>query len=736
MIHTKSLIRRLACGSWLLAAGLVLGWAGVASAVRVDLTLDKTKVREDAGETTITAKAKVAADAAADIVVVLGLTDATNAQNVRYRIELPTITIPKGKKEATGSIKFTPITDNLRGTDVSDDGAADDLVLTITGNAGASNSVNHATAGNNVGVMLTLIDDDKISTSFDLSFDPGDLSNEAATTSVTVTGTLNGSLAAKDNSFTLAFRNASGVTNAEYNAGVEPDLTGNEAAMNAARDTLVLRRDSDYSATAAALTLRKKRMSGKATITIDPKESKKHDAYIALEAVGIDTLQGIDLNLDGDTGDTFSLTFEASGDFRLEERVVDVDYAGNGDKVDYVSERFFKSGFTAGDSTGLGFDLNLDGSLDNAGSDGSSTTTTPTGTNFTAIASCNGPTTSATTRCNLREADLKFLISTPPAFFKVKDAPIADVKSDGLVATPSMVRENAGRTEVELKVTLKAAVNNDQSVRFTVLTGDDCPDEDDFDCRGRRDIDYTVDVSDLTIPAGETSATTTLVLTPVDNTAAGGSLGFQVTARVGAGDTAGRANITIVDDETLTDAITLSVSPAELKAESGPQDVTVTGALNGKVFDEAVKVTLIISRDGPDEGTTADDNAAQRDTDYTAVIRSLTIPAGAVEGSTTVSITPLQGGDKKIFLTALKSPVKNDDDEDVTVSIATVTLKDADATTAPTASGDLSFGTTDLGATVFPGTVGKAIEPIELPEAEGGEGAKSYSVSATLPAGL
>ena len=86
MIHMKSLIRRLAGGSWLLAAGLVLGWAGAASAVEITLSLDKTKVREDAGETMITAKAKVAADAAADIAVVLSLVDATNAQNDRYRI--------------------------------------------------------------------------------------------------------------------------------------------------------------------------------------------------------------------------------------------------------------------------------------------------------------------------------------------------------------------------------------------------------------------------------------------------------------------------------------------------------------------------------------------------------------------------------------------------------------------------------------------------------------------------
>ena len=726
MIHMKSLIRRLAGGSWLLAAGLVLGWAASASAVEVTLSLDQTKVREDVGKTVeITAKAKVAADAAADISVVLTYNDATNAENERYRIKVPTITIPKGKKEATGTIEFTPINDKLRGDD-QENGNTDDLPIVIGANVGSSHTL--APSG---GVTLTLVDDDKISDSFDLSFSPGDLSNEATSTSVTVTGALNGSLSGTNATYTLAFKNPASVTLDEYNAGVDPD-----AADIAAKDTLILTRDSDYSATAASLTLRKKRVSGKTTISVDPKESKKYDAYIALEAVGPDTLQGIDLNLDGDTGDTFTLkdggltvrgigldpakldvssaTADGSDDYWLKESIIGIDldlYADNNDED---------------------LDFSRHGDAGNA----PTATTFPRLLRYNSAWKSDGSVTddAVLDAGTIREADLRFVVARPKVFLKIKDAAIADVKSDGLVATPGMVRENAGRTEIELKVTLKAAVSNDQSVRFTINTGTDCV--GDFDCAGSRDIHYTVDVDDLTIPAGETSATTTLVLTPVDNTGVTGSRGFQVEAKVGAGDTAGRANITIVDDETLTDTITLSATPNELKAETGANDVTVTGTLNGKVFDEDVTVTLIISRDGPDEGTAADDNAAQRDTDYTASLRSLTIPAGEVSGSATVSITPLAGGDKKIFLTQLKSPVKNDDDEDVNATIATVTLKDADAAATPTDPDALSFGSIDLGSTVFEYTVGMEIEPNVLPAAEGGTGDKTYSVSATLPAGL
>ena len=64
MIHTKLLIRRLAYVPWLLAAGLVLGWAGEAAAQRIYPRVETTTdVREDAGTTEITVTAKAAAKA-------------------------------------------------------------------------------------------------------------------------------------------------------------------------------------------------------------------------------------------------------------------------------------------------------------------------------------------------------------------------------------------------------------------------------------------------------------------------------------------------------------------------------------------------------------------------------------------------------------------------------------------------------------------------------------------------
>ena len=244
--------------------------------------------------------------------------------------------------------------------------------------------------------------------------------------------------------------------------------------------------------------------------------------------------------------------------------------------------------------------------------------------------------------------------------------PLASIK--GLTATPATIREDAGTTEVALKVTLTAALPNDEEVLFTIM--DDATDIDGA-VAASRDVNYTAIVGDLTISAGSTEGTTTLTLTPVDNDARGSALGLKVKAKVG--QTNLEANIKIVDDETPTTNIALSVSPAEAKVATGANDITVTGEIDGSTFDDPVNISLVLAPNGSDGAT------AQRDTDYQAVLRSLTIPAGEIRGSTTISVTALAGGDKKVVVKALKSPVKNDDDDDVTVGTATITLKDADA---------------------------------------------------------
>ena len=285
-----------------------------------------------------------------------------------------------------------------------------------------------------------------------------------------------------------------------------------------------------------------------------------------------------------------------------------------------------------------------------------------------------------------------------------------------LTATPASVRENAGQTEIALTVTLDKASVVDETVTFRIMSGSGS---------AVRDVDYRATLppsSEVTILAGNTRGTAILTFTPLDNEEEDGdrSLGVQAIASGGSAQTA----ITILDDETLSQSIELSVNPTEIREDAGAVEVTITATLTGKVLDE--DVILLFQTDA---------STAIRDVDYVRPRASLTIPAGQTQGSGTVTITPIDDGtvepNETITLRVASNP-QNEDGDPIAVGTATITLKDAvkrvelpAGDTAPTFSGSVA----DLSA-----TVGTAITPVVLPVATG-DGILTYSVS-TLPAGL
>ena len=333
MTPMKSLMRPYSSASWLLAVGLALGWASEAAAF-ISLTPGGYKVHEDAGKTTITLtatnldndsgeKTKVAENTAVVLELSPGTTGTSFTRlppgqdyrertddwkdwygsriylNSRFYITLPTIVIPKGKEEATGTISFTPIDNGERGFyDTYDDFTVPtevrnrildrypDLVIEIDGNTGERIQPT---------IAVRVIDDEKLSSRLDFSFSPTSLSKDAGPTPVTVTATLNGGTLRSDQTFTLVFANVEGVDPDDFPFGVS------------ASD--ILTRDTDYSATAASLTLRRNQTSVKTTITIDPKGKA---GRIVLKAAQV-VIQGVDFNLDGDRADSFALITHSSG---------------------------------------------------------------------------------------------------------------------------------------------------------------------------------------------------------------------------------------------------------------------------------------------------------------------------------------------------------------------------------------------------------------------------------------
>ena len=678
MIHTKLLIRRLAYVPWLLAFGLMLGWAGEAQAQGITLSVDKSSVREEAGATTITVTAQnktgaalaeatsvlldwgegtEAASAATDAPtypVALtskgqfgnrkgALTDADNdpatpptppgdADFDRYLISLPSLSFAKGAAadaKVTGTITFTPLDDNIIGND-NTEGATTNIRIWIVGTTGTGPAV--------TGTSFLLIDNDQATDRISLSFNPATLSQEAGSTTVTVTATIDGELVKKALAIPLVVRSTAspGGDALEFTAPTTP------------ADVVEGVRDTDYNLPSLpTVTIPRNRVSGTATFTIDPKKGPRW--------IGIGTPAATDLRYDN---------------------VATPDGTGTTD-----------------------VDESLDATTDAGG------------------------TGAADTR---EEQEIEIL----PNHLTISTATISELKggdggADGLKPSPAMIREELGVREIALNITLARAVTKDEAVTFSIPASRG----------GTRDINYTASFTDLTIPAGETTGKATLTLTPFDNT---GTIEIDVKAKVG--DTEQTATVMIVDtDEPSTD-ITLSADPANVMEDAGETEVTITATLNGALLEDDAKLTLVLGNmvaeaDGGDAAT------ATRDVDYTAVIRSVTIKAGEISGSTTVDITPVDDGiedkDETIKIKSTNKP-KNEIGDDIVVSVATITLKDTGVRADPGAPVDMtpSFTEDDVAAsdTVIEGEVGTALEK-ELPEATG-DGTLTYSVSASLPDGL
>ncbi len=564
------------------------------------LSVNPNSVREDAGGTNIEIKVKVGDDTAvAQNTPVPPLTLGVNQAgfNSRFGISFPPLVIPSGEKEVTGTIRFTPIESNTA--------PHDDLLVTIkTFGAGAD-----AVAG---ATDIRLVDTDKTSTAISLSFSDATITKNDGATEIEVTATLDGKTLDDHVSFDLTI-----------------DDTG-------ADGTTIARRDVDYTATLRPITIRRRQVSGTATITITP------------------------LN-------------EGVGSIRL--------------MPDNAMTR-------AGVTPALDIPVN------------------PSSIDLTA-----GP-----------EAGIK-----------------------GLTALPFSIREDAEPKNIRLEISLQSALLTDETVVFTISDDrrklqearPDIADRFALAEDAQRDVDYRAQVQALVIPKGETTGTTTMTVTPINNNREDGLRVFMVTAAVG-----GRTyseGILITDDDTISDSIALEVSPAEINESDGVTAVTVTGILNGKVFRDNVIVPLVINDDIDGNGTVnADDKAATRDLDYTASLSALVIPGGQTQGTATITITPVANdgkeGDEKIGLKSSGDAEGISDDgvtEKLVVAGTAITLKDVDAegtTPTPIDPTRPTFAVADsISSQTY--TVGTAIDPLVLPEARGGTAPLMYSVS-TLPLGL
>ena len=575
----------------------------------LELSVNPASVREDAGETDIEVTVEVTDDTAleADTYVLLGVSH--EGLNSRFYIRLTVLRILAGEKKATGTLSLIPIND-----DVVDE----DIPIVISGNAGIK-TVESAT--------ITLIDDDKESQNISLSADIAELNRFDGATEITVTATLDGKVLDEATSFILTIGDHPDLTD---DPNTDTDGDGDIDDADATKDNREAQRDLDYTARLTTLTIRRNSVSGTAMITITPQSRLPGTIRVAAP--------------DNDT-----------------------------------------------DADAPGIQITDDG------------------------------------------------LTLNPVDIKIEKEVAAT--ADAITLSQESIREDAGETTIELKVTLTKALSEDERVSLAVLPdGAELPSGGTVAGTPQRDVDYTLTFgSPLIIPAGASEGTTTFTLTPTNDTTVAQRGPIYIKITVGA--VLATKTIVIVDDDATSMNISLTADPAAISEGAGTTDIAVTGTLDGKVFDNNVVVFLTIDLDPKDtdaNGDVVDVVEATRDIDYTATIRPLIIPAGAVSGTTRITILPIDDksveADEKIRVTV---PYANNqittrdaegDDIKVTVRTVDITLEDTGEGGAPSFAADAAI---DDQIYIVEAAIGDWV----LPEALDGDGELTYSVS-SLPAGL
>ena len=193
----------------------------------------------------------------------------------------------------------------------------------------------------------------------------------------------------------------------------------------------------------------------------------------------------------------------------------------------------------------------------------------------------------------------------------------------------------------------------------------------------------------LTFLEGETSAMSTFQLDPTNDSFGEGDEKISISGS----STIGRAvvqgtEVTIIDDETLSTEISLSVTPDNLGEGASATTLTVTGTLNNDPRSSLTSVTVSIG---------ASNDVAVAGADYETVNDfTLTIDAGQTTGSTTFQLIPTDDAIDEVdealtvsgttdatglVVTTTSVTITDDDNDGVTVNPTEVTVTEGGTVT-------------------------------------------------------
>ena len=711
------------------------------SGPRVSFDLDPATISENGGTSTISASMNKTADEDVTLTVAADPLEPAVAGDFTLSTNR-TLTIPAGSQQSTGLVTLTAEDNDLDGPD---------KVILIKG------VLSEGTTG--VGApnpgQLTITDDEVESTSIALSVNPSSVSEGAGTTSVTVTGTLNGlprdtetevnvSVAgvtataegtdfATVDAFTLTIPTNSKSGTATF------DLTPTNDTSEEDTETISVSGTNDDGLTVSAATLDiPDNDAPQYTLTVNPTAIDEadgtttvtastggttflEDQTIALSFGGTAT-KGTDYSVDAESltltagRASVSTTVRTADDVTTEpnetiEITATLDGAQFGDTktVTITDDETASVQITlslaptdvaedagATDVTVTG---RLDGGALSTATDVTVTVAGGTATAGTDFAAVDAFTLTIAANETSGEATFRFTPTDDTTEEETETVEVSGATTVGgltvSAATLNITNDDEPRYALSVSVTAIAEVDGTSTV--TVSTGGVSFLEDqtialEFGGTATKESDYSVEAESLTLTAGETSVSTTV--RAVDDTMTDPDETIEIVAKLDRQQIGDTRTVTIADDETAATRITLSVNPAAVTEDAGATDITVTGTLNGAAQSTAVEVEVSVAN-----GT------ATAGADFTAVTSfTLEIEANKTSGEATFTFTPtndtLPEDEETVRVSGTTTAA------DLTVWAATLEITDDDAPNYALAVNPASIAEADGTSTVTVSTGG------------------------------
>ena len=571
---------------------------------RVTLSVDPTSVSEGAGSTTVTVTGTLnggASTSATPVTVSVDSGTATAGTDFAA-VNSFALTIPANQTEGTQTFSLIPTDDNVA------EGAE---TLTVRG---STNDLNVDSA------TLTINDNDTASTKVALSVDPASVSEGAGSTTVTVTGTLDGG--ARTSATPVAVSVGGGTATAGTDFATVNDFTLTIPA-NQTEGTQTFRlipTDDDVAEGTETLTVRGRTNDlnvDSATLTITDNDTASTKVTLSVDPTSVS---------EGAGSTTVMVTGTLDGGARTSATSVTVSVSGGTATAgtDFATVNDFTLTIPANQTEGTQT-FALIPTDDNIAESSES---------LTVSGSANG-------------------LSVDSATLTITDNDTASTRVT-LSVDPTSVSEGAGSTTVTVTGTLNGGASTSATpVTVSVYSG-----------TATSGTDFaTVNDFTLTIPANQTEGTQTFTLIPTDDNIAESSESLTVSGSAN-GLSVDSATLTITDNDTASNRVTLSVDPTSVSEGAGSTTVTVTGTLNGGASTSATPVTVSV-----DSGT------ATSGTDFATVNDfTLTIPANQTEGTQTFSLNPTDDNVAEGAETLAVSGTANG----LAVDSATLTITDND----------------------------------------------------------